>query len=203
MRFHALVRLARMAVPCLLGLVAAAASAPAAADDGLLGLFFDRNGNECSGSIASGQARTVYVVLLGAGSTAGGVTGIEFRVDAASAGGFVLQNAQVASEAFGIGDPLGDGVTAAFGTCQSSPVPFASFQVLNPGSGGANVQLAIVRRASLTAYTCPIAVLCDAPTYTTVCVDGGRMTLNPSAPRPCGPSREDSEWTRVKELYRD
>jgi hypothetical protein len=204
MRIQRLVRLASLARPGLLGMaVLALAGSPAAASDGLLGLFFDRIGSVCSGTVTTGQAKTVYAVLLTSGGTSGGVTGIEFRVDGAAGGGYVLQNAQVASGAFGIGDPLGDGLTAAFGTCQSGPVTFASLQVMNPGSGRGNVQIGIVRRASQTSYTCPTAILCDDPVYTAVCVDGGRLTLNPSAPRPCGPTREDSEWSRVKELYRD
>lgn len=145
----------------------------------------------------------MYVVLLTSGATSSGVTGAEFRVDASAAGSFLFQNEQASPDVvIQLGAALGEGTSMAFSDCQTSgSIYFLSFQAVSGGSAGeAPVIIGAKRRD--TRFTCPIAVLCDRPTYTTVCVEGGKALLNPTGQRPCGSSREDSEWTRVKELFR-
>ena len=50
-------------------------------------------------------------------------------------------------------------------------------------------------------YPCSLAVLCN-DSFTSACVEGGKAVLNPAAERPCGSSREEAEWSRVKGLYK-
>jgi hypothetical protein len=204
MRFPFLGRPSRMsAASCIALALLGSAAAPAWAGDGLLGLFFDRNASECSGNLGSGQSRTVHVVLATSGATAAGAAGIEFRIDAASAGGYVLHSAQVPSNVVPLGDALGSGLTAAYPSCQYGNILWLSLQIQNPGSGRSDVEIGLTHRVSDTPYECPTAILCDDPYYTAVCVETGKLLVNPSTARPCGPTRAGAEWSRVKELYRD
>jgi hypothetical protein len=45
---------------------------------------------------------------------------------------------------------------------------------------------------------CPVQVLCDAPTYTQICVAGGQAILDG---RPCTVAVEPKSWSQVKSLY--
>ena len=174
------------------------------AQDGLLGIFFDSSGSNCSGSVGVASYAVLYVVLQPAGSTYAGVTAAEFRVDASGASGYLVANEHIIAPVSAGGSALGSGVTLAFQSCQNGPVAFLSFQVLNTGSGIEDGILRIVarQRPSNPAFSCPVAVLCDDPVYTEVCVDAGYALLNPSGSRTCAGGRLPAEWSRVKGLYR-
>lgn len=177
--------------------------AAAQPSDGLLGIYFDRDAQRCTGSVPSGSSTILYVVLVGDGATSSGLTGAEFRIETTDARSYVLHS----ETGFGnvqLGSALADGVNISFTGCQSArTVPVMSFQVLNPGSlVEATLRVVTHRRPSNPTFACMLAVLCDAPTYTKVCVEGGKVVLNPAAERPCGSSREIAEWTRIKELYK-
>jgi len=171
--------------------------------NGLLGIYFDREGNACSGDVPTASFKTLYVVFQPSGSTFGGITGAEFRIDTSGANGFLFQNPTpdpfvVAS----LGNPLGGGVTLAGATCQTGNVVFMSFQAFNTGAGARDAVVRITSKEppSNAEFPCTLATLC-APTFTSICVDAGLARLNPSSPVPCS-GRVDSEWTRVKELFR-
>jgi hypothetical protein len=188
--------------PFVAVILAALVAAPAAADDGQFGVFFDRNALQCTGTVASGGLATLYVVLVPSGATYAGIQGAELRVTIGSS------ELLVAGESYDpgvvrFGDALGGGVTLGFAACKTGGViPVLSFQVLATGAAR-DVEVRVTARPSPSNsnFQCPVAVLCDA-THTAVCVGGGKAIVNPVTPRPCGATRESSEWTRVKEFYR-
>ena len=147
---------------------------------------------------------TLYVVLQPAGSTYAGITGVEFRIDTSGATGYMMANENQASGAIRLGSALGSGCNIAFGSCQTGTLSVLSFQVLNGGTGIPDGTLRIVakQQPSNPSFACQLAVLCDAPEYTAVCVDAGFALLNPSGSRSCAGGRLPAEWSRVKELYR-
>jgi len=200
-RFDSLHRRLRSSLLFAVGFLLPVATA-AQSSDGLLGIYFDRDAQRCTGSVSSGSSTTMYVVLVGEGATSGGITGAEFSIETTGAQSYFFHgetgfgNVQLGS-AF-------SGVNIVFSACQSARVvPLMSFQVLNPGGAAADATLRVTKKPmpSNTSFQCAIAVLCDA-VYSTVCVEGGKAVLNPAAERPCGSSREVAEWTRIKELYK-
>ena len=50
-------------------------------------------------------------------------------------------------------------------------------------------------------FNCPKLILCDAPTWTVVCVPGGQFIVNPSS-RSCTVAVETKPWGSIKALYR-
>ena len=61
--------------------------------DGALGVYFDTNGQQCSGDVPTSSFVTLYVLLSPAGSTYSGIQGVEFRIEPPAGGGFVFQSA--------------------------------------------------------------------------------------------------------------
>jgi len=186
-----------------LHLILVVLASPCLASDGLVGIFFDREGRSCSGDVPTASFATLYVVFQPAGATLSGITGGQFRIDNSDATGFLFQNVTYdpAVNAH-IGDAFSGGVTLAGSSCMSGNVVFLSFQVFNTGSGArdAVVRIVPIDQPTNPNFACTLAVLCDA-TYQQICVDGGLARLNPTSPIPCS-GRVDSEWTRVKELFR-
>jgi hypothetical protein len=184
-------------------IAAGALATSAAADDGQFGVFFDRNASQCSGSVGTGGLTTLYVMLLPSGATYGGIHGAEFRVVATNADGLLFTGATWDAGALPLGDALAGGVTVGFATCKTgSPISILSFQVLSSGVvRDAEIRVTAKQSSSNPNFQCPVAVLCDEA-YTSICAGGGKAIVNPASPRPCGASRESSEWTRVKEFYR-
>jgi hypothetical protein len=179
-------------------------SVAAAQADGLLGIYFDRDAFRCTGGIPSGSSATLYVLLVGEGATSSGATGAEFRIETGEARSYLF-HAETGYGNIQLGSAFSDGVNIVFGGCQTSrAVTLLSFQVLNPGGAAPDAILRVTRKNTPTNpnFPCVSAVLCDSPTYTQVCVEGGKAVLNPAAERPCGSAREEAEWSRVKELYK-
>jgi hypothetical protein len=197
-------RLSRFAVPGILA-ASLALAVPCHAQDGILGIYFDRDARACSGDVPTASYATLYVVLQPAGATYGGITGVEFRIDTSGASGFMfMSEANEPDITARIGSALGGGANLNFASCHSgSSVSLMSFQVLNAGSGRDGVvRVSAHSTPHNSNFPCVVAVECDDPVYTTTCVEGGIARLNPGSPVPCGSSRVDSEWTRVKGLFR-
>ena len=87
--------------------VAAAAcfAAPAAAGDGLIGVFADLSATQTAATFAVGVPRTLYILAQLDGLTAGGMSGAEFRVDGAPADWVTLATPNPAA-AVALGDPF-------------------------------------------------------------------------------------------------
>ena len=176
--------------------------APAGANDGEFGVFFDRNASQCSATLGVGWT-TMYVMLLPAGATHAGIHGAELRITMTNADNLLIANETYEAGALPIGTALGTGATIGFASCKTgAPIPILSFQVLANGSvRDAELRVAAKQSASNPNFQCPVAVLCDEA-FTSVCAGGAKAIVNPGSNRACGATRASSEWTRVKEFYR-
>jgi hypothetical protein len=217
--------------------------------DGHIRLFFDPN--QCRGEIPCGESRNLYVYAELEGATAGGITGLEFGMqignDSAADPGWSFYEefspgitVTLGSGAFGPGDQLvitprrnrGRGVNLAWGECQggiNGLVLLETVQITNVGCTGAELRVITTGHdlPSNQFFLCPLAVLCDAPAFSKVCL-GSTVTpcINPEGPRGdpalCSLSGEavvnpaansqspcrvtavtPSSWSGVKGLYRD
>lgn len=186
-------------------LVASSAPSPARAGDGVFGVFFDTAGTNCSGSVPVASFAPLHVVLLPQGSTFAGIMGAEFSVTAAQNSTFLFQGESVESGAIQIGAALGGGATIGFANCHTGgAIPVLSFQAINLGGSASDVEVRVAAKASPSnpLLQCPLAVLCDEPQFTAICVGGTRGILNPSGQLPCGGGRMAASWEYVKDMYR-
>ena len=175
--------------------------------NGVLGIYFDDRASNCSNTFAVGTSRTLYVLLLAEGDTRGGVSGLEFSIDASAATGYNFSGETVTlPNGFGVGGPaVGDGLNiVSTRGCESRlPLPVMRLQVTNlSGSRDGVVEIAAKSPPSNYNFACPLVTLCDSPAFTKVCIAPDRAVLNPSGALRCGVASEKSDWGRVKELYR-
>ena len=213
----------------------------ARSSDGHIKLFFDPN--QCRGDIPCGETRTLYVYAALEGATANGVTGIEYGMRLGLDGGpdpgwtFAEEFAPgitvtIGSGAFFPSDQIpimprpnrGRGVNLAWGTCQFGTdglVLLETVEVTNSGCTGTELRLFTTDhdRPSNQAFQCPLAVLCDGPAYSKVCLTTcnnpdeprnpvlcGEAVINPGAntQSPCRITAVNpSSWSVVKDLYRN
>ncbi len=180
------------------------AAAPATARNGMLGVFFDEYGGQCSSTLRQGGITQMYVVFMPEGDTRGGITGAEFRIDMQDADGYHVLGSENLLP-IGLGDPFGGRMTVATGDCLSNlAIPLVRFQVQNI-SGGSNAKFVAKvgdPPSAPTEFPCALIVLCDAPAFTKICVETGKAVLNASGSTLCGSNSESAEWSRIKELYR-
>jgi hypothetical protein len=173
--------------------------------DDLLGIFFDPSGRECSGNVPTASFATLHVVFLPGSSTYGGITGAEFSIETPSGGAFLFRDEVTPPDVnIKLGDALRGGTNLTFPSCKSSAaIPLLSFQVYSTGTPAQDVVIRVKakQQPSNSNFACPLVTLCD-DMFTRLCIEGGAALLNPSGQRPCGSSRIDSQWTRVKGLYR-
>jgi len=178
---------------------------PARAGDGVFGVFFDRTGTNCSGTVPVASVATLHVVLLPQGSTFAGIMGAEFSITAAQNSTFLFQGESVESGAIQLGTALNGGTSIGFSTCHSGgTIPVLAFQVINLGGTARDVEMRVAAKASPSnpLLQCPVAVLCDDPQFTAICAGGARGILNPSVQQPCGAGRSAAGWDYVKDMYR-
>lgn len=217
--------------------------------DGNIRLFFDPN--QCRGEIPCGESRNLYVYAELEGATASGITGLEFGMqlgnDGAADPGWSFHEefapgitVTLGSGAFGPADELvftpranrGRGVNFAWGACEAGTnglILLETVQITNAGCTGAELRIITTGhdRPSNQGFTCPLAVLCDAPAYSKVCLgntvtscvnvewrypvpalcsQSGEAVINPTAnsQSPCRVTAvTPSSWSGVKGLYRD
>jgi hypothetical protein len=180
------------------------ASIAQAQSSGVLGIYFDDRASKCSDTFSVGQSRTIWVMFLPEGDTRGGITISEFRVVANGASGYSFSAPTLLSGSILLGSVFEGGVMAASPNCESrQPLPVLKFTVLNLG-GGRDATLEIAERIppSNRDFPCPLVTLCDNPIFTKICITPDRAVLNPSGSLRCGIASEQSDWGRVKELYR-
>ena len=177
-----------------------------AQSNGILGIYFDDRASKCSDTFSNNQSRTLWVLLLAEGDTRGGISGVEFRIEATGATGYSFSTETVVfPNAVKVGSALEDGVNIAStrGCENRMPLPILKLTVLNL-SGREDAVLEIAERIppSNHNFPCPLVTLCDSPAFTKVCITPDRAVLNPSGSLRCGIASEQSDWGRVKELYR-
>lgn len=167
-----------------------------------IGIFFDPSGAQCSGPVVQGTSTRLYILAVTGGPASGGIVVGEFRVVGLPAGWLVnavpnpLANIQ-------IGDPFGPvGTDLAFPVCQTGPVVLLFTVDLVATTSVTDHYLRIAQRNPPTNQTfhCPVVVLCDSPTFTSVCSTGGEAILNPTGPG-CTVAAVPTSWTQVKGLY--
>jgi hypothetical protein len=236
----------RHALLCCAGLSLALAS-PAWPRNGQIGLFFDPSGSKCVESIPCAGFGTLYIVALLEGASLDGITGAEYGVqigpDLAADPGwtftedFTPEASAVLGKAF---YPLdidthqvpfvpGRGVNIAFPECvrgQGKRLVLEEVAVANTACSTDPLPLRVVRHDyfSHRSFLCPLFTLCDAPSFTKVCLGddlhgclnptwgnaatcstSGAAIINPrpgqSAPCP-RVAVEPSSWSSMKSLYR-
>ena len=91
--------------------------------------------------------------------------------------------------------------------CEDDAEPVLLYTVLVLAhSEETDVQFQIEERnpPSNPSFACPHVALCDAPTFTKVCVEALPCFVNSTTPRKCGSplAVEPVSWTALKRLYR-
>lgn len=174
------------------------------AGDRTLGVYFDAEGTQCSGTIIPGVPATVYILAkIAPGGP--GIHGFEFRFTGTPVGWTLYPVPMPDMLVFG--DPFADGAGAGFYACQE------------PGGGVVRIYTVLVL-ASVAAenvrfeiqapvhnsnpgFHCPLVLNCDEPFYSMTCVEGGACAINASHPMTCDDltAIEPAAWSRVKGLY--
>lgn len=217
------------------------AATPVFAANGNIGLFFDEGGALCQATIPCGGSARLYVYALLQGASGLGITGAEYAVaigpntNADPDYGFFNEvfspGSTVLGSAFAPGDPAPRGVNVAWADCQlgdGTKILIQTVDIVRLACVEPDVELRLrVTKKSFASnqfFQCPLFVLCDAPTYTKVCL-GSNLTLcaNPEPPFPinatCSTSGEafinpapgrnctvgvaQESWSGVKALFRD
>ncbi len=173
------------------------------AGNGMLGIFFDQYGAQCSGNVRQGGVASMYVVFLPDGDTRAGITGAEFRIETENADGYSILATQSLLPV-ALGDPFEGRMNVAGTECMTNlAIPLASIQVQNL-SGASNAKFVVKAGSppSAPSVPCALITLCDKPVYTALCVETGKAVINPTGNTECGSNSESAEWSRIKELYR-
>ena len=208
---------------CLLGRTALAAP-----NNGYIGVFGDAAGTNCCITLNSGGNGFVYVYAVTAGASAAGFTAAEFKVSVEPSLAGATFDWTPAAGATSTGTVFdngsGGGAAVSFSSCQTQ-TGLAGDKIL---LGSVHVkqltgQRQLVVRAHDTpansTFQCPSVVLCDAPTYTQVCLTlqkgdsalGGEDPVafisavnSPSCSgASCGFVAVDAaSWSAIKDLYR-
>jgi hypothetical protein len=174
-------KLASGFVALALGLSAANAQAQR------ISIYGDLTGVACNLAIPPGTAGTFHVMASLGGLASGGITGAEFRIDGAlphQAPGWFMTASPDISSSVTLGNPLTTpGTNIAFPTCQTGSenglVHLFTIQAFNSSDPESHVLRIRARNPPTNSnFDCPLVVLCDAPVYTTVCVNGGFFLLN-------------------------
>jgi len=196
-----------MTAACIL-----AAGASAQAADGIIAVYVDDAGTQCEGNIG-GPVTNGSVWMTLSGATAGGITAAEFRIDNSDNGAYSISFTPDPACNAAIGNAFLGGVTMAFPACQTGTggrVKLGTILIIE-NTHTADVTMT-VRQAftpSNPNYSCALAVLCDDPTYTSVCIgaqnsDHWRAVLNPSdgVSGDCQPvAVAPTSWSQLKALY--
>ena len=177
------------------------------AENGSIGLYFDRSGLMCGGDVVLGVPARLYVVARLAGWTSCGIAGAEFRVVGVPPGWPAVAIPE--PYLLRIGDPLAGGVSVGF-VCtrgEAGAVPLYMIDVF-PTSLVSNYEIGIERRQPVIdpRFPCTLVTLCDFPVFTIVCVEGRPAVVNPSPGSRCeiaSVSVGRRSWSQVKALYRE
>ena len=213
--------------------------APIHASDGNIGMFFDSDAAICQQVVPCGETAVIYVYALLEGASDLGISGVEYKVqigpDRLSDPGWLFTesfNPDAVTLGSGAFTPVdasttSRGIHAVWPNCQmgdGAKILLETVTVLNASNCNMDAELALEVVMSDTPsddyMRCPIFELCDAPTYTKVCLGSnvvecrspgplginahcstsGEAFLNGS--RNCSVAIQQARWSTVKELYR-
>jgi hypothetical protein len=225
-----------------------ALASPAWPSNGEIGLFFDPSGSKCVQSIPCTGFGKLYVVAMLEGASIEGITGAEYSIrigpdrgadagwtfaeDFTEEASVVLGKAFYPTDIDTHQDPFvpGRGVNIAFSECvrgEGGRVLLEEVAVANSACSTDPLPLRVVKHDyfSHRNFLCPLFTLCDAPSFTKVCLGSdlhscpnlpwvgdatcstsGGAIINPrpgeSAPCP-KVAVEPRSWSSMKQLYRD
>lgn len=173
--------------------------------DASIGVYFDRQGTQCSGTIGPGEIATIYVVAH-YGPLVDGIAGAEFRFVGLPSTWEVspVPNPDVLA----IGDPFGDGAVMGFVCPRPEARRYVLYEVLvRAGDVQEDVVFTLERRAPPIneSLDCPIFVSCDEPRYSQSCVETVPCFINSTKATPCDEtvvSVTSTTWSVVKHMYR-
>ena len=177
-----------------------------AGDSGTIGIYFDAEGQQCSGTIRPGEPGTIYILAKHNGLTDCGVAAAEFRISGIPPSWSVYPVPNPA--ALNVGNPFADGVVVAFPTCQRPENgPVVLYTVLVVASElETDLQFTVEKRnpPGNPMFQCPLFNLCDTPMFTKICVEGLPCHVNATSPRICGSPLpvQPMSWGAVKEIFR-
>ncbi len=150
--------------------------------NGYIGVFSDSTGTQNCINVPPGIPKLLYVLAKLEGTTSGGITGAEFRIEVSNPAGWTIQYYPPTAPIV-IGNPLdldpssqsdGSGVSIVFSTC-TPPDPggllkLGTIFVVNTG-GGLNA-LRVKQHSVPTnpEQACALFTLCDSPTFTSQCM---------------------------------
>jgi hypothetical protein len=158
----------------------------------------------CGLEIPQNQIGLLKVWVCLEGAIRDGITGAEFRIDGLPAG-WIVQAEPSPPSASVTGDLFGDGTSISF-TC-GHPEFAMYFELFSVGVFATDTQTDVllaataIRPLPAPPNDCAYVYLCDAPTFTKVCVQGSGAWINPRK-FGCGLAVEATSWARVKSLYR-
>jgi hypothetical protein len=165
-------------------------------------VFTDAGGtNHCV--VAPPGTPITFYIRFTPGGAATGITGAEFRIT-----GLVPNPPWFVNTVwFGLDvcwlecDPFGPGVRLAYPTCLTTAQNLGSVSGFVVGTFP-QMEWTVVGHETPNAppFGCPVVTLCDPPSFTRVCVTGGRTFVN--WPGGCPPlAVEAVTWSRVRSLY--
>jgi hypothetical protein len=193
----------------LIALVGLICLAVAPAHGSSIGVFFAPDGSDCDANVQIFTPVNWYILanLYGDAASAG-ITGAEFSQHGTPSGWIVSWTANPAANV-NIIHPGGIevGASIAFPTCQTA---IGGVVLLYTANGFAMSQVgptclwidAHQSPIVQPAFPCLNVFLCDSPTFTRLCVNGGAGTINASCNGPsCSVGLQPAPWTKIKSLY--
>jgi hypothetical protein len=166
--------------------------------DGLIGVYGDPAGTNCCIDIPPGNAATLYVYATTSGSSSGGISGAEFRIEVSppALGAFFIWTSNPTAN-ITLGNPIdntdaaGDltGVNIAFPTCQKQAGQAGDRIVLGTitaiaVTGEHTLYVKKHNRPSNPNLSAALLILCNAPDFTAVplTLEDGDPALNGQEP---------------------
>jgi hypothetical protein len=188
------------------------AGTSAQAADGSIGVYLDASGTQCSAPF-SGPIVIGSVWMNLDGSTAAGMTGVEFRIDNTNTSAYAVSFSADGGAAAVLGNPMIGGCNVAFASCQTGTAGRVHLGDLYVTENSAAADVVLTVRQHYTpsndVYACPLATLCDDPVFTAVCLspsnsDMWRSVINPTGliAGDCVPvAVAPATWTQVKSIF--
>jgi hypothetical protein len=192
----------------MIGVAAILAVAPTASAQ-YIGLFMDANASSCAAQVGPAPRIDLHVIAV-LGGDVSQILGAEFRIRGAP-GSWTPENVLWVPEP-GVpvagGNPifpnplfpLGGATVVATSCRMTDRVELGRIVLLGPPTGD-NVRLWVTTtEVGGARVRCPAVISCEfGADY--ICVGGGEIVLNGSAPKNCQLAVEPRTWTTVKRLY--
>jgi hypothetical protein len=163
----------------------------AAAQTDVIGLFVDTNYEECNLVDAGPGVVSVYVVH----STTGGANASQFVVQAGS-GVALSYVGEVSAFPTTIGNTQ-SGISIGYTNCQYSEVLVATISYYTTGGSSRCSNLYVAPDPASLTGTIEV-VNCSG---TKLQGAGSRLVINPNGSCDCGPTTQDSNWGKIKDIY--